>query len=70
MEGDGVGLVRTSFFSTAVDFLKNKTFLDLFPRGHKQYSRVEMEQQIVHVTFTRSRRKWRHMTEGQPTDEC
>lgn len=67
-----MGLVRKKklYFSAAVDFLKKETFLDLFPRGHKRYSQVEMEQQIVHVTFTRFKGTRRHMTEGQPTDKC
>lgn len=49
---------------------KNRFFLAIFPRGHKQYrGRVEMEQQIVHVTFTRFSGNWRHMTEGLRADK-
>lgn len=57
-------------FGEKTTAVEKQIFLAIFPRGHKQYTgRVEMEQQIVHVTFTRFSGNWRHMTEGLRTDK-
>lgn len=61
-EGDGVGLGRTFFFFLKIKTLffhvsrfpkKNKLSWTYFPGDTNNTAEEEMEQQIVHVTFTR-----------------